>query len=110
MLREVQRGWSRGKKKRGANIPSYPITGDKGDLDRGRMVVFGHGGDACGSTITFHSGSLRDENMKEQRREKRNSETLRRRWRKKKKGGHLAVKVINEGSLVSCCVLSFVVS
>lgn len=71
MLRDVRGGRPRGKKKRGANIPSYPITGDNGDLDRRRMVVFGPGGDACGSNITFHSGSLRDENMKEQRREKR---------------------------------------
>lgn len=94
-------------------------------LMEGGMAVFRNGGVACRSTITFHSGSLRDgihytvarETDRNRGEKKTHTEIGRHRQRgeKKKRKCHLAVKVITGGNLHApvlewsrCSVLSFV--
>lgn len=94
-------------------------------LMEGGMAVFRNGGVACRSTITFHSGSLRDgihytvarETDGNRGEEKTHMEIGRheQRGEKKKRKFHLAVKVITGGNLHApvwewsrCSVLSFV--
>ena len=93
--------------KREANVPCDLTAGDNGDLDGGGMAVLRNGEVARRSTITFHSGSLRDgihymaEGETDREHKKKDAEIGRQtRGKREKSVIHPAVNVIiSEGNL-----------